>query len=270
MRLARVPGVHDALHGSVESVRETILEQLDSIEREHDVVMIFAVESGSRAWGFPSIDSDYDVRFVYAHKANWYLSIAPGRDVIEIPVDPVLDVNGWDVRKALQLLRKSNIALMKWLSSPIQYRCNEKLFAIFRSVVPHGFQEHTSARHYLSMAKSNIPKTHGHNVRMKSYLYALRPLLCCKWIVDRGTQPPMLFRKLIEEYLAGTETGDAINALIRIKESRSETATVTKNDTLNTFIATEFDELASRCPNECNLPDVGVFDDAFRQIIMNA
>lgn len=80
----------------------------------------------------------------------------------------------------------------------------------------------------------------------------------------------MLFRQLVEEYLAGTEAGDAINALVRIKESRSETDSVTKNDTLNTFIATEFDKLASRCPNECNLPDVGVFDDAFRQIIMYA
>lgn len=124
----------------MESVVERILEQLDLIERDNDVVIIFAIESGSRAWGFPSVDSDYDVRFVYAHRSDWYLSIAPGRDVIEIPVDPVLDVNGWDVRKALQLLRKSNISLMEWLSSPIEYRRNDELATIFRSVVPNGFQ----------------------------------------------------------------------------------------------------------------------------------
>ena len=88
-------------------MRDTILEQLDAIEREHDVTILFACESGSRAWGFPSSDSDYDVRFVYVRKLDWYLSISPGRDVIELPVDPVLDINGWDVRKALQASSKA-------------------------------------------------------------------------------------------------------------------------------------------------------------------
>jgi predicted nucleotidyltransferase len=84
----------------------------------------------------PSVDSNYDARFVYAHKPDWHLPIEPRREVIEIPVDPVLDINGWDVRNSLQLLRKSNISLMQWLSSPIQYRCDEELTTLFRSVVP--------------------------------------------------------------------------------------------------------------------------------------
>ena len=135
-------------------MRDKILEQLGQIERDHNVTIILACESGSRAWDFPSADSDYDVRFVYAHTAQWYLSILPGRDVIEIPVGPILDINGWDVRKALQLLRKSNCSILEWLSSPIRYCCNEDLLRIIVDVVPLGFRKRTSARHYLSMARA--------------------------------------------------------------------------------------------------------------------
>lgn len=248
-------------------MHETILRQLELIEREHDVTIIFAIESGSRAWGFPSVDSDYDVRFVYSHRPTWYLSIEPGHDVIEIPVGPVLDINGWDVRKALLLLRKSNISLMEWLSSPIQYRCSDELATIFRSVVPHGFQPTRSARHYLSMAKSNIDKTHGDQVRMKSYLYAIRPLLCCRWVLERNSQPPMVFRDLVNEYLRGSQVGDAINALIATKESQTEADSIPKLDTLDNFISSEFVNLTTMCPTERELPDLAVFDDAFRRII---
>lgn len=248
-------------------VHKEILEQLDMIEREHEVTIIFAIESGSRAWGFPSSDSDYDVRFVYAHKPEWYLSIVPGRDVIEIPVGPVLDVNGWDVRKALRLLRKSNVSLLEWLSSPIQYRRNDELASLFRSVTEIGFHKYTSAKHYLSMAKSNMAKTHGENVRMKSYLYAIRPLLCCKWVLECNTQPPMIFRNLVNEYFEGTRVGDAIHELIAKKEMQTESDTVPKHDVLDDFIATEFERLTSKCPRAHPLPDIVVFDEVFRQII---
>lgn len=89
---------------------------LEQVERDHGVSIIFATESGSRAWGFPSADSDFDVRFVYAHRRDWYLSILEGRDVIELPLDAVLDIKGWDVRKALRLVRKSNTSVMEWLA----------------------------------------------------------------------------------------------------------------------------------------------------------
>ncbi|HMO15286.1 MAG TPA: nucleotidyltransferase domain-containing protein [Pirellulaceae bacterium] len=248
-------------------MRETILAQLDAIEREHDVTILFAIESGSRAWGFPSADSDYDVRFVYARPLEWYLSITPGRDVIELPVDPVLDINGWDVRKALQLLRKSNISLMEWISSPIEYKRNQELSEVFNSVVPLGFDRHSSVRHYLSMAKFNRQKTDGEHVRIKSYLYAIRPILCCKWILVRETQPPMLFRDLVTEFLDGTAAGDTIHNLIATKETQSELETVPKNTVLDEFIASEFDSLTAMLPNETELPDPAPFDDAFRKII---
>lgn len=102
---------------------------LDRIERVEDVRILFAVESGSRAWGFPSPDSDYDARFVYVRKADWYLSLTPGRDVIELPIEGDFDTNGWDIRKALSLLLKPNPVLLEWLSSPVRYRWNESACA---------------------------------------------------------------------------------------------------------------------------------------------
>ncbi len=89
-------------------MERTIKAGLAEIEAQENVRIVYACESGSRAWGFPSSDSDYDVRFIYLHPLEWYLSIEKRRDVIERPITGVLDVNGWDLRKALQLFRKSN------------------------------------------------------------------------------------------------------------------------------------------------------------------
>jgi predicted nucleotidyltransferase len=91
-------------HFIEEAMRRRIGRELDEIELNYDVHILLAIESGSRAWGFPSPDSDYDVRFVYAYGMETYLSIEPPRDVIERPIDSALDINGWDLRKALRLL----------------------------------------------------------------------------------------------------------------------------------------------------------------------
>src|SRR5262245_32616508 len=102
-------------------MKETIIEKLHEIELSQQVQVLFACESGSRAWGFHSIDSDYDVRFVYMHRSDWYLSIEDKKDVIELPVNEVLDISGWDLRKALKLFRSSNSVIYEWLQSPILY-----------------------------------------------------------------------------------------------------------------------------------------------------
>jgi len=98
-----------------------IMSELRSIETREDVRILFAIESGSRAWGFASPDSDFDVRFVYVRRQDWYLSLTPGRDVIELPLVGDDDINGWDIRKALNLALKPNPVLLEWLSSPVQY-----------------------------------------------------------------------------------------------------------------------------------------------------
>src|SRR3546814_6400248 len=103
-------------------MRSRIEALLERIELEHGVRILFAVESGSRAWGFASADSDWDVRFVYARPAEYYLSLAPRRDVIELPIENGIDAGGWDIRKALSLLLNANPTLLEWLKSPIVYR----------------------------------------------------------------------------------------------------------------------------------------------------
>lgn len=134
-------------------VRTRVLAELDDVERRHDVKVLFACESGSRGWGFASPDSDYDVRFVYVHRRDWYLRVEPQRDVIEKPIDDVLDVSGWELRKALQLLHRSNPTLLEWLDSPVVYREDARWAPRLRSLATAFFSPMRGRHHYLSMAK---------------------------------------------------------------------------------------------------------------------
>lgn len=110
-------------HPLPDAMRERVLEELTRLEQEHDVTVLYACESGSRAWGFASPDSDYDVRFVYVQQPDWYLRVDEPRDVLERPLTDELDLSGWELRKTLRLLRKSNPTLLEWLDSPLVYRC---------------------------------------------------------------------------------------------------------------------------------------------------
>src|SRR5690606_13214968 len=154
------------------------------------VRILFAIESGSRAWGFPSRDSDYDVRFVYARPLDWYLSVYEGRDVIECPVDGLLDLNGWDLKKALDLLRRSNPALMEWLSSPLRYLATPAGDP-FAPLAERPFPPVAACPPYPSTVREHVNRAAGPDrVRLKRYLYTLRPLLAARWVVEHGTQPP--------------------------------------------------------------------------------
>lgn len=150
------------VHAIDRTTTETIRRKLEAVERDHGVRVLFAVESGSRAWGFPSPDSDYDVRFVYLHPRDWYLSLVERRDVIEIPIDAEdHDISGWDVRKALQLLLRSNPPLYEWLGSPIVYREDGATMAGLRSLAERGYANKTMGWHYLRMADRMPPMNLG-------------------------------------------------------------------------------------------------------------
>ena len=139
-------------HPVAPEMRAEILACLARLESEHAVTVLFACESGSRGWGFASPDSDYDVRFIYVNRLSWYLSVEPGRDVIEEPIDGDLDVNGWDLRKTLQLLRQSNPTLLEWLRSPIVYREEDTPMARLRALAEQQFSAVRGYHHYVSMA----------------------------------------------------------------------------------------------------------------------
>lgn len=206
------------------AVRQSIDHELLRIEQEEDVRVLYACESGSRAWGFDSQDSDYDVRFLYLRRPEAYLSIFRPRDVIERPISGMLDVNGWDLGKALLLLRKSNPALLEWLQSPIVYREQGTTAARIRHLVVPLFAPRSAMYHYVHMARGNYREyLQGEQVRLKKYLYVLRPLLACQWIETRGTMPPIVFDRLLEEILPDTsELKKAVLGLLDRKRAGDE------------------------------------------------
>ncbi|MFC3749610.1 nucleotidyltransferase domain-containing protein [Paenibacillus sp. GCM10012306] len=183
-------------------VKTIIIEELKKIEREENVRILYACESGSRAWGFPSKDSDYDVRFLYIRPLDWYLSIFEKRDVIERPISNMLDINGWDLKKALNLFRKSNPPLLEWLQSPIVYMEDEIVVRQIRDISSFMFSPKSCMHHYLHMAKGNYRDyLQGDHVKIKKYFYVLRPVLACEWIERFHTIPPIEFLILMETLL---------------------------------------------------------------------
>ncbi|WP_046756512.1 nucleotidyltransferase domain-containing protein [Kordia jejudonensis] len=185
-------------------MKTRILEKLNEIERDKNIEILFAVESGSRAWGFASPDSDYDIRFVYKHKTDWYLNLWEQKDTIQFMTEDELDGSGWDIRKALKLLAKSNASLLGWLFSPIVYRSSGTFLEEMKTVAKHNFNPVAGFFHYHSMNK-NFEETLGSSeMTLKSYFYAIRTALCANWIYKNETIPPVEFRELYslldEEY----------------------------------------------------------------------
>lgn len=216
-------------------MQEVILQKLQEIEAAEGVSILHAVESGSRAWGFPSPDSDYDVRFFYVRPTEYYLRLEKTRDVIECPIDEVLDVNGWDLIKTLRLLHTSNPTLFEWSQSPIVYRTTE-LFQSFLPTIWAYFSAKSGLWHYLSMAEGNYREyLKGERVKAKKYFYVLRPILACRWILERGTPPPMLFADLVEAQLE-PELRPVVEELLRIKMDTPEIGLIPRIDVLNSFI----------------------------------
>ncbi|WP_051304729.1 nucleotidyltransferase domain-containing protein [Chitinilyticum litopenaei] len=211
-------------HPLDESVRQRVLHELQAIEARHEVRVLFACESGSRAWGFASPDSDYDVRFVYVHAPQWYLRVEAQRDVIEVPISDELDISGWELRKALQLLNRSNPTLFEWLASPLVYRADAGWMAQVNALAPAFYSARKGSWHYRSMARKNFRGyLQGDTVRLKKYLYVLRPLLAAQWIEAGRGIPPMRFATLVDELLADEPALCAeIDALLARKMAASE------------------------------------------------
>lgn len=216
-------------------MRELICRKLQEIELAQNVTIIYAAESGSRAWGFASPDSDYDVRFLYVRRPQDYLKIDRPRDVIEWQLDETLDINGWDIQKALRLLRKSNPTLFEWANSPIIYQTSAEWESLL-PIINRCFSSQRGLRHYLSIAVGNYREyLKGEQVRMKKYLYVLRPILACKWILAHDTPPPMVFDTLVAEQL-DAQLKPTVAALLEKKTCTSECELAPRIDVLNRYI----------------------------------
>jgi len=222
-------------------MRAAIEQVLTDLERKEDVRVCLAVESGSRAWGFASLDSDYDVRFIYVHRPDWYLSVdlETKPDTIQQPGD-VLDVSGWDIRKALRLFRKSNPPLLEWLQSPTVYREVGDLGTAMRARLAQFCSRRSCAFHYWHMAQGNQREyLQGDVVWLKKYLYVLRPLLALRWIEqDRGAVP-MEFARLIDATVAEANVRSAIKELVAGKIAGAELDRGPRIGVLSDFIESE-------------------------------
>ena len=246
-----------------------IKNKLAEIEHDENVKVIMAVESGSRAWGFASPDSDYDVRFIYVRRPEDYIRLNPLRDVIEWQLDDVYDVSGWDLQKALRLTHESNPSIHEWCNSPIVY-AEDQTADRLRMVASECFIPKKSLYHYISMAKHNY-NTYltGDEVRIKKYFYALRPVLAARWVAEHGTAPPMLFDELVEAELAA-EMVPIVDELVRIKRETSELGTGPKIPKLDEYIREQMvilQDAAEKADNRKN--DWDILEEFFRSVVFN-
>jgi uncharacterized protein len=250
-------------------VIDIIKKRLFEIEQKENVAIFFACESGSRAWGFPSANSDYDVRFLYARPIEWYLSIVDSpHDVIEYPVDDQLDINGWDIRKALKLFRKSNPPLFEWLGSPIVYKEQFDIADKMKTLAKEYYSPLACIHHYLHMAEGNYREyLKGTEVWIKKYFYVLRPLLAIQWIEQGNGVAPTAFKVLVDRLLPSSPLRTAIEVLIEKKRDGAELDRGPRIPVISDFIDSELQRLIKGITAPPNAAPVEQMDNLFRSTL---
>lgn len=244
----------------------TILNKLGNIEAEKKITILHAVESGSRAWGFASPDSDYDIRFIYKNQPDHYVSLWEKPDVIEFMTAEDLDGSGWDLAKALKLLAKSNAPLIEWLFSPVVYLENAEFLKQMQLFANDCFSPVATLHHYLGTTKNFIEVCEAENVKLKSYFYALRTALAGKWIIENQTFPPVAFAELLP--IAPSTVRNKIIELQDIKAGQDEKYLHPKENIITHFL---LDTIAFNQQHAATLPSGKKInkelDDFFREQI---
>lgn len=237
--------------------------RLAEVETRYGIRVLYAAESGSRAWGFASPDSDYDVRFVYAHPLEWYLALEPARDVIEAPLDEhLVDLAGWDVRKALNLGRRANPALHEWLVSPLVYRDDARFGPAARDLFERHADHAALEHHYASIARGQWRSEIETRTepKLKRYFYVIRPLLALQWVqAHRDTPasrrfPPMALDDIMAGLAVPADVDTAIKMLLAAKRATPELGTGARIAVLDRWIS---EQLAALEPApRSNQPDL--------------
>lgn len=253
----------------MKDMKKEISDRLEEIEKKENVKIIYAVESGSRAWGVESPDSDYDVRFVYVRKKEDYLKINEMRDVIEWQLDEVLDINGWDLKKTLVQFHKGNATLFEWANSPVVYRTTTEWEEIYKSCKQF-FSVKTSLYHYHGTANSTFRQyLQGDEVKYKKYIYALRPILACKYIENNHTVPPVKFSDLLKQNLP-KELSEEIDEMLAIKLKSDEKDMNPKMPVIQKYIEDEivrYEQISKNMEDDRN-PDWEVLNKTFLKVLM--
>ena len=219
-----------------ENIEELILSKIREIEEKENIKVLHAIESGSRAWGFASPDSDYDVRFIYVRNKNFYLSLRENKDFIDWELNEVLDINGWDLKKVLKHFHKSNATLFEWSNSSIVYYTTDAWKELYERTACKYFACKSALYHYYGTAKKNYyDYLCDDMVNYKKYFYVLRPILACKWIEEKKCPPPVLFDELVNTVLEDNMKA-AVEDLLAKKVKMSESEKGPRVEAINNYI----------------------------------
>ena len=252
-------------------MKEKIIERLHEIEKKYDVKVLLAVESGSRAWGFASADSDYDVRFIYIHRKNWYLSLVEGRDVIEeMDPDGILDFAGWDLKKALLLMSKCNSMFVEWLRSPVVYYKDCTFVYAVEKLSRLCFRRNYCMNHYYHMAvKHDERYLEKRGFELKRFMYYLRGLLAAKWAFLENDYPPVPFLTLVDSLVTDKAVHDELVEMVRLKSESKEHDTTIVSDKLIEYAAGLQTEIESALKDQKKgpAPDIKPLDTFFLEYI---
>lgn len=246
-----------------------ITKELSRLEQQHDIKILYAVESGSRAWGFASTDSDWDVRYIYIHRLDWYLRIDDKKDNQEEILPNDIDLAGWELKKALKLFRKSNPPLLEWLRSPIVYLQQFSTADSLRKLTQKYFDPKSCMHHYLHMAEGNFKEyLQKENVRVKKYFYVLRPILACDWIRQTNTMAPTEFDKMLKLVTDPVVMVEIQNLLTR-KKAGEELNEEPMIQTLNNFLEQKiiFYKDFVKSMGKSKQPDTMLLDELFKSTI---
>ncbi len=251
-------------------IEDKIRAKLSALESEAGFRILFACESGSRAWGFASADSDYDVRFVFAWTPDRYLAVSPYAETIDKGIDEdAIDLSGWELRKALGLFRKSNGALCEWLRSPIIYREEAPLMDEWRRLLDEEFAPKANAIHYLGLCRKMWFRIREEEtVTAKRYLYALRALLSARFVIERGRPAPVPFEELRASLETPADVAVAVARMIAEKSGGAEADGIVRKTVVETYLESELErlnELADTLPDR--LADGDRLDAFFRSAI---
>lgn len=203
-------------------MKDKIVRHLNNLELEREIKILWACETGSRAWGFPSTNSDYDIRMIYVHKKDWYISLNESKDSIELMFDNNdIDITGWELKKALKLLRKSNASMLERVQSPIIYKADREFGNDVKIEAQNHYSKIATMHHYLSMSKGFLVNLHS-PFKLKNFFYTLRSSMVCKWIIEKKAMPPIEFKKVYMNLSLDSSITQRIQDLITLKSNVSE------------------------------------------------
>jgi uncharacterized protein len=250
------------------SILDQIHQALSDLRTQHGIRVLHACESGSRAWGFASPDSDYDVRIVYCYDQRGYLRVFDVCDQIELPITGELDVAGWDLRKTLRLLARSNAVVFEWLQSPILYGGEPRARDALWQVALEVFDPKACINHYLGIVRSSLSTVDSGGISIKKVFYVLRPLLAAYWIAERRSVPPMEFEPLRDMLENHPSIQSIVDDLLKEKAMSAEKHRIPLCPALQRFV----DDTRLRCQSIAEkLPkgtaDITRLDTVFRELV---